>query len=90
MNLKGIRNKRGLTQKQLSKLSGVMQATISVIECGVIKSPRWEVAYKLSKALRVRPESLFPGAVQSNNELIVFAQWLVVKRKRSSITGGEN
>jgi transcriptional regulator with XRE-family HTH domain len=58
--LKEIRKQQGLTQKQLAEKSDVDQTTISGIECGRIKRPRWEIVAKLSKALEVLPETLFP------------------------------
>ncbi len=58
--LKQARKLRKLTQEQLSEFSGVDQTTISGIESGRIKRPRWEIVSKLAKALDVSPEELFP------------------------------
>lgn len=51
------RKRRGLTQSQLSTISGVSQATISVIEKGK-QAPTAETLYRLARALDVRMEWL--------------------------------
>ena len=58
--LKDMRKQQGLTQEQLSEKSGVDQTTISRIETEEIKRPRWEIVARLSDALGVKPEELFP------------------------------
>jgi DNA-binding XRE family transcriptional regulator len=58
--LEQIRKQRELTQEQLAEKSGVDQTTISRLERGDIKRPRWEVVANLAKALGVKPEKLFP------------------------------
>lgn len=60
MTLKEARRRKGLTQVELSTLSGVTQTAISALEVGRSHSPTWETVAKLSKALRVKPEVLFP------------------------------
>jgi transcriptional regulator with XRE-family HTH domain len=60
MTLRKTRKGRGLTQAKLADLSGVDQTTISKIEVGTMQAPSWPVVAKLSKALRVKPEALFP------------------------------
>ncbi|HBR02294.1 helix-turn-helix domain-containing protein [Syntrophomonas curvata] len=58
MNLKGIREKRGLTQEQLADLSGVHQSVISAIERGQTLSPRLDTLKKLAGALGASVEEL--------------------------------
>jgi DNA-binding XRE family transcriptional regulator len=58
--LEQIRKQQGLTQEQLAEKSGVDQTTISRLERGDIKRPRWEVVANLAQALKVKPEKLFP------------------------------
>ena len=60
MQLREIRQQRGLTQEQLEEMSGIDQAYISALERGVIKEPSWSKVSTLAKALDVRPEELFP------------------------------
>ena len=57
MKLREARERRLLTQTELSKLSGVMVATISRIETGQ-QQPRIPTVRKLARALDVRPEEL--------------------------------
>lgn len=59
MALREARKRRRLTQDALAALSGVEQATISRIEAGLAQ-PTWETAWRLSRALGVRPEVAFP------------------------------
>lgn len=55
--LKGIRQKKGMTQRQLSEASGVNRVTIAKYETG--KSvPSLSNAEKLAKALDVKIEEL--------------------------------
>lgn len=58
MQLKEIREKRGLTQEQLHSLSGVHQSVISSIEQGHTQAPRLDTLRKLAGALGVSVEEL--------------------------------
>lgn len=58
--LEQLRKQQGLTQEQLAEKSGVDQTTISRLERGDIKRPRWEVVASIAQALKVKPEKLFP------------------------------
>lgn len=49
--LKIDRLRRGLSQIELSKLTGVDAKTISLIEKGIRKKPKPETIYKLSKVI---------------------------------------
>jgi transcriptional regulator with XRE-family HTH domain len=60
MTLREARKARGLTQAELAQLSGVLQTNISAIEVGIVKSPTWDTVARLCKALRVKPEDIFP------------------------------
>ena len=55
--LKEIREQHGLTQRALSKRSGVLQGFISEIEAGN-KKPSLETAYRLAQALGVKVDDL--------------------------------
>jgi transcriptional regulator with XRE-family HTH domain len=62
MTLKEARQRRKLTQEELAEKAGVEQATISAIETGRVQSPSWDTVSRLSKALRVKPDDVFPVA----------------------------
>jgi transcriptional regulator with XRE-family HTH domain len=55
--LREHRNRRGLTQIELSKISGVGRATIADLEAGKRGAYRTTVT-KLAKALKVKPHEL--------------------------------
>ena len=56
-----MRNKRGWSQNELSRRSGVTQATISSIEGGKkIKGMQKDTKVKLAKAFRTSVDRLFP------------------------------
>ena len=56
--LKNLREKMGISQMQLSKMSGVSQAVISDIERGKISSPRFDTIIRLASALNCTVEEL--------------------------------
>ena len=55
--LREHRNRRGLTQIELAKISGVSRATIARLEAGSSGAYRSTVR-KLAKALKVKPHEL--------------------------------
>ena len=57
-NLKNIRLKRGLTQRQLGKSSNIGERTIRYIEGGTIKNPKLNTLQRLSNTLDVTIEEL--------------------------------
>ncbi len=60
MTLREARTKRNLTQEELAARSGVEQPTISALENSRIQSPSWDTVCLLARALKVKPEELFP------------------------------
>lgn len=56
ITLKKLREKKGITQQELIKLSGVGQGTIGDIERGKIKKSRVETLEKVAKALKLNEE----------------------------------
>lgn len=66
MDLRTARTKvRRLSQTELSRRSGVSQVTISQLETGATSEPTWTSVYRLAKALRMRPEVVFPVSERS-------------------------
>jgi transcriptional regulator with XRE-family HTH domain len=59
LRLKELRERRGLTQTELAKLSGVSRATIARYEAGEQHRPHSKTVRKLARALKARPEELF-------------------------------
>jgi len=57
-NVKKYRNKRGLSQEDFAKKSGVKYTTLTKIESNVIKKPSVLIMAKLAKALGVSIEDL--------------------------------
>jgi transcriptional regulator with XRE-family HTH domain len=55
------RRARGLTQRELSALSGVQQRTISRLESGMVEEPRTSTLLRLAGALEVEPFDLMFG-----------------------------
>jgi transcriptional regulator with XRE-family HTH domain len=53
------RERRGLTQHELAKRSGIAQPVIAMIERLRTPNPTWSTVSRLSRALRVSPWKLF-------------------------------
>ena len=58
VKLREMREKRGWTQAELSRRSGVPQPMISEIESSEVKFPRVDALYKLAQALRCMVDDL--------------------------------
>ena len=63
--LQKMRERRKLTQEELSKASGIKQQTISAIESGKNKYPRVDTLYALAKALKCTVDDLIVDEVNS-------------------------
>lgn len=57
MQVKIVRKRRGLTQKQISRKIGITQAHLSRLELGV-QAPRFSVLLRMCRAYGVRPSEL--------------------------------
>lgn len=55
MNFRELRISAKLSQYRLAKLSGVEQTTISQIELGKVRDPRWSTIAALAEALHAAP-----------------------------------
>lgn len=58
--LKERRLALGLTQQALADAVGVPQPTISKLELGIVEKPSFELAVRVARVLKVKPEALFP------------------------------
>ena len=56
--IKEHRERRGLTQIELAKISGVGRATIAALETGKRKRVHPATREKLAQALKVKPQAL--------------------------------
>ena len=56
--IRPLRQSRGLTQEALSDLSGVDQATISLLERGLIENPMYRTLRAIAEALGVSTDAL--------------------------------
>lgn len=55
MDFRTLRRRSKLTQYRLAKLSGVEQTTISQLELGKVRDPRWSTVNALATALNTTP-----------------------------------
>jgi transcriptional regulator with XRE-family HTH domain len=58
MNFRELRQQRGLSQEALAAEAGVQQVTISQIELGKVRDPRWSTVIRLATALEVSPHRI--------------------------------
>ena len=55
MNFRQLREAARITQYRLAQLSGVEQTTISQLELGKVRDPRWSTISALASALNTTP-----------------------------------
>ncbi len=60
--IKSIRHRRGLSQLELSRLSGLTRSHLSRLELDDIEDPSAETFLSLAKALKVHPNDLYQAA----------------------------
>ena len=63
--LKQARTAADLSQSELARLVEIPQATISALENDRIKRPSHDLVMRICRALRRKPEDVFPVAVAS-------------------------
>jgi transcriptional regulator with XRE-family HTH domain len=56
--IRQARTDRGITQRELSKMSGVSYSTLTKLETGIIKNPSFVVIFRITKALDIRVDDL--------------------------------
>lgn len=83
-SLKYWRHVRGLTQEELSKISGVSQNSISCFEVGTFQ-PRLEIAFKLSLALNVPVTELFKELYSLSSKYVVDAKQKFEEEKEKKL-----
>ena len=57
--IKEVREKRGMTQEELSEKSGISRTTISDLENGKIKNTSASTMVSISKALKCKVKDIF-------------------------------
>lgn len=62
LRLHALRERRGLSQAELARRSGVSQATISRIEAGKTRGVDLDTLDRLARALGVSPRSLLASS----------------------------
>ncbi len=55
MNFRQLRERAGITQYRLAQVTGVEQTTISQLELGKVRDPRWSTISALAEALDTTP-----------------------------------
>jgi transcriptional regulator with XRE-family HTH domain len=55
MDFRQLRVRAGITQYRLAKVTGVEQTTISQLELGKVRDPRWSTISALAEALGTTP-----------------------------------
>ena len=68
--LRELREKKGLSLDDLSRVSGVTRDHIGRIERGESQNPREQTIEALSKALDIHPSLLLYGVINSANSVI--------------------
>mgnify|MGYP002778407806 FL=1 len=58
LDVRRMRERRGMTQVQLAELAGVRQATISAMETGQTRGVDFDVLERIAEVLDVEPGSL--------------------------------
>ncbi|MBN1058479.1 helix-turn-helix domain-containing protein [Clostridium botulinum] len=66
INLKKIRESKGISGRQLAKITGISQGYISSIENGK-KSPTIRMLYRIANALEICPHYLLPVTIYCSN-----------------------
>ncbi|KOM89544.1 helix-turn-helix transcriptional regulator [Clostridium botulinum] len=66
INLKEIRENKGISERQLSKITGISQGYISDLESGK-KSPTVRMLYRIANALEICPHYLLPVTIYCSN-----------------------
>ena len=69
LKIKGFRDQRGLTQKELADLIEMGNTTIANYEKG-FRTPKKNTLFKIANALNVTIDDLFPILKQSDNSII--------------------
>ena len=65
MTFRQLREQAGITQAQLAKLSGVEQTTVSQLELGKVRDPRWSTISALAIVLNASPGTVAKAIEQT-------------------------
>ena len=87
--LRTIRKRRGFTQGELAKVSGVSKSLISKLEQEVVTDPQTATLHKLAIALRTTTSELLKGSPRVQEELPIDpGMWEPVERARHGASPG--
>lgn len=67
MTFRQLRQQSGVSQKRLAALSGVEQTTISQLDLGKVRDPRWSTISALAVALNVAPGAVAQAIAQTTS-----------------------
>jgi transcriptional regulator with XRE-family HTH domain len=70
MNFRQLREHARITQYRLAKVSGVEQTTISQLELGKVRDPRWSTISALADALNTTPGTVARAIAQTTKRRI--------------------
>ena len=65
MNFRQLRQHARISQYRLAQVSGVEQTTISQLELGKVRDPRWSTISKLADALHETPGTVARAIAQT-------------------------
>ncbi|WP_075981933.1 helix-turn-helix domain-containing protein [Bacillus massilinigeriensis] len=71
-----IREKKGLTLSQLSKLANISKSYLSNIERGINKNPSLEVIQKLAKVLETDLITLLKTGTELDSHIHIEKEWI--------------
>jgi transcriptional regulator with XRE-family HTH domain len=70
MNFRQLRERAGITQYRLAQVTGVEQTTISQLELGKVRDPRWSTISALAEALGTTPAIVAKAIEQTQKRKI--------------------
>jgi transcriptional regulator with XRE-family HTH domain len=65
MTLRQLREDKGLTQEELAAAAGCEQTTISQLECGKVRDPRYSTVAALAKVLKTSTSIVMASIAES-------------------------
>jgi transcriptional regulator with XRE-family HTH domain len=81
MTFRELLKESGLTGYRLAKLSGVEQTTISQLELGKVRDPRWSTIAALASALETAPSTVAKAIAETPRRSAKRAKRAPAKRR---------